>query len=154
MAKQKKPSLNKNSQRVVVDEIFDDGTARLLRAQRLTGIVDRGKFNIDSWGAEEEDFIESWRVEAFVGFPSSMKLREGDVFYIADGSKMNAKYKPIPRERARKEHLLLPWDKSRQIARDEIKMQYSKLTAINLSISTKDRKSLINKVEKKFNTDF
>jgi len=31
MAKPKEPSLNKKSQRVVVDEIFDDGMARLLR---------------------------------------------------------------------------------------------------------------------------
>ncbi|MCP4625136.1 MAG: hypothetical protein GY850_16655 [bacterium] len=151
MAKQKKPSLNKKSQRVVVDEIFDDGMARLLRAPRLPGIADKENYHIQNWDAEYEDFIESWRTEAFVGFPSDMKLKEGDIFYIVDGSKLNAKYKPIPRERARIEHLLLPWDISRQNARNEIKMQYGKLTATKLSTSTKDREILLDKVEKKFN---
>ena len=151
MAKQKEPSLNKKSQRVVVNEIFDDGMARLLRAPRLPDTTDNESFFVENWDEEHEDFIESWRVEAFVGFPSKMKLKEGDVFYIADGSKLNAKYKPIRRERARIEHLLLPSDTSRKIARNEIKKQFSKLAATKLSTSTKDREILIDKVEKKFN---
>lgn len=150
MVKQKKPSLSKKSQRVVVDEIFDDGIARLLRAPRLPNIADKESFDIQNWEEEYEDFIESWRVEAFVGYPSNIKLKEGDVFFIADGSKLKANYKPIPRERASKEHLLLHWDASRKIARNEIKKQFSKLAVTKLSTGTKDREILIDKVDKKF----
>lgn len=150
MTKQKEPSLNKKSERVVVDEIFDDGIARLLRAPRLPKIADKESFDIQNWGEEYEDFIESWRVEAFVGFPSNIKLKEGDVFFIADGSRLTANYRPIPREKARQEHLLLDWDISRRIARNEIKKQFSMLSATKLSIDTKDREKLINTVDKKF----
>ncbi len=150
MVKQKEPSLNKKSERVVVDEIFDDGMARLLRAQRLPNIADKESFDIQNWDEEYEDFIESWRVEAFVGFPTNMTLKEGDVFFIADGSKLKANYKPIPRDKARQEHLLLDWDISRGIARNEIKKQFSMLSATKLSIGTKDREKLINTVDKKF----
>ncbi len=150
MTKQKEPSLNKKSERVVVDETFDDGIARLLRASRLSNIGDKESFEIQNWNEEREDFIESWRVEAFVGYPSKQRLREGDVFFIADGSRLTANYIPIPREKARREHLLLDWDISRGIARNEIKKQFSKLAATKLSTNTKDRKKLIDRVEKKF----
>ncbi len=145
------PKPTEKSQRVVVDEIFDDGIARLLRAQRLPNIADKESFDIQNWDEEYEDFIESWRVEAFVGFPSNIKLKEGDVFFIADGSRLKANYKPIPRESASKEHLLLHWDASRGIARNEIKKQFSKLAATKLSTDTKDREKLIDRVDKKFN---
>ncbi|MBW2119310.1 MAG: hypothetical protein JRH09_15500 [Deltaproteobacteria bacterium] len=150
MTKQKEPSLNKKSERVVVDEIFDDGIARLLRSPRLPNIADKVSFAIQNWDEEREDFIESWRVEAFVGYPSKQRLREGDVFFIADGSKLTANYKPIPREKARQEHLLLDWDISSGIARNEIKKQFSKLAATKMSTGTKDREKLIDKVDKKF----
>ena len=136
---------------MVVDEIFDDGIARLLRAPRLPNITDKESFDIQNWGEECEDFIESWRVEAFVGFPSNIKLKEGDVFFIADGSRLTANYKPIPREKARQEHLLLDWDRSRGIVRNEIKKQFSMLSATKLSTGTKDKEKLIDTVDKKFN---
>ena len=150
MAKKKELSLTQKSERVVVDEIFDDGMARLLRAARLADITDEKDFSIHAWGEECEDFIESWRVEAFVGYPTRQRLREGDVFFFADGSKLNVKYKPIPRDSASSEHLLLPSEKSIEIARNEIKKQFYKLSATKMSIGEKDKKSLIEKVDKKF----
>lgn len=147
------PKPNKKSERVVVDEIFDNGIARLLRAARLPNTAEEKDFAIHTWGEEREDFIEAWRVAAFVGYPSKLRLKEGDVFFIADGTKLNVKYKAIPRERACIEHLLLPWDTSRKIARREIKKQFYKLAAAKMSTDSKDRNILINKVDKKFKDD-
>ena len=114
------------SERVVVDEIFDNGTARILRAKR-DAEANESDLSLDTWKEELEDFIDAWRVEAFVGFTSQRHLHEGDVFFIIDGSRLNNKYKPIPREKARSLHLLLPWEKSREYARQEIKKEFSKL---------------------------
>ncbi len=150
MPKPKRPLLNEKSERLVVDEIFDDGMARLLRAGRLPDISDNKDYSIHTWGDEHEDFIESWKVEAFVGYPSNMKLKEGDVLFIADGTKLNPKYKPISRDIARVEHLLLPSDISTGIARTEIKKQFYKLAAAKMSIGEKDTKLLIEKIDKKF----
>lgn len=149
MAKKQEPAVSLKSERIVVDEIFADGMARLLRAARLPDITDEKDFSINAWSEEREDFIESWRVEAFVGYPTKQRLREGDVFFIADESKLNAKYKPIPRDSAASVHLLLPPDESLEIARNEIKKQFYKLSATKMSTGEKDKKSLIEKVEKK-----
>ncbi len=95
--------------------------------------------------------MEAWRLEAFVGFPSQRHLQEGDVFFIADGSKLNRKYKPIPRERARLLHLLQSWDKSRELSRTEIKREFSRLSAVSISTrNQRDINELIRKVDKKF----
>ena len=150
MPKPKRPLINEKSERVVVDEIFDDGIARLLRAGRLPGTSDIKDYSIHTWGDEREDFFESWKVEAFVGYHSKMKLKEGDVFFIADGIKLNPKYKPIPRDIARVEHLLIPSDISTGIARTEIKKQFYKLAAVKMSIEEKDTELLIEKIDKKF----
>ena len=66
------PGLSEKSERIVVDEIFDDGTARLLRAARLPNTAQEKDFAIHTWGEEREDFIEAWRVEAYVGYPSML----------------------------------------------------------------------------------
>jgi hypothetical protein len=58
------PELSEKSERIVVDEIFDDGTARLLRATRLTNKAQEKDLAIHTWGEEREDFIEAWRVSA------------------------------------------------------------------------------------------
>ena len=151
--KKKVPSqVFSNSERVVVDEIFDNGTTRLLRAKRLPEGAE-GDFSIQTWGEEREDFVAVWRVEAFVGFPSKQCLKEGDVFFIADGTKLNNTYKPIPRERARKEHLLMPWETSRKIARMEIKKQFYKFAVTRMATKPKERATLLKQVEKKFETD-
>ena len=153
MPKKKEPIVNEKSERIVVDEIFDDGMARLLRVARSPNTAEEKDFAIHTWGEEREDFIKAWRVAAFVGYPSKLRLKEGDVFFIADGTKLNVNYKPIPRESACIEHLLLPRDTSREIARREIKKQFYKLAAAKMSTDSKDRYILINKVDKKFKDD-
>lgn len=156
----KKPLLNKkqllrlniNSERVVVDEIMDDGTARLLRSAHLHN-APPDDLGINNWGDEKEDVVSAWRVEAFVGYETGQRLSEGDVFFIVDGSKLTNQYKPIQRSEARKLHLLISSDESRKIARREIKEQFYKLAASQMTTLDKEKKVLINRVEKKFKTD-
>ncbi|OGR04899.1 MAG: hypothetical protein A2511_02045 [Deltaproteobacteria bacterium RIFOXYD12_FULL_50_9] len=137
------------AERIVVDEIMDNGTARILRAPRLpdTQIED---LSIKSWGDEEEDFISAWRIEAFVGYDSKQHLAEGDVFFIVNGAELNNEYKPINRREAMLTHLLLPWDESRRIARNEIKMQYQKLAASEIASKPREEQYLIQRIENKF----
>lgn len=150
----KKDSLNisNKSERVVVDEIFDNGTARLLCAKRLPD-APKDDCSIRTWREEKEAFMDVWRFEAFVGFPSRQSLREGDVFFISDGTKLNNTYKPVPRDVARKENLILPWEISTKIARTEIKKQFYKLAATQMTSRTKDRETLLKRVDQKFKTD-
>jgi hypothetical protein len=142
-------NLNYEPERVVVDEIMDDGTARLLRAPRLLD-ASPDDFSINTWGDEREDFISAWRIEAFVGYKTRQHLSEGDVFFIGDSTRLNNKYKPIPRDEARELHLLCPWDESRKIARNEIKMQFHKLAASAMASKPQEEEILIKKIETKF----
>jgi hypothetical protein len=147
-----KPSLK--SERVVVDEIFDNGSVRLLRARRKKD-CNPDDMGIDTWNEESEYFMEDWRIETFVGLKSGRHLREGDVFFIADGSRLHAKYIPIPRDKAGKIHLLKPGDDSRNIARKEIKKQYAKLSAKQASTGKeKETEALIRRVDKKFEEEY
>ncbi len=146
------------SERIVVDEIFDDGTVRLLRAKktRKSAAVD---LSIEAWNSEREYFIKAWQVEAFVGFPSTKHLRDGDVFLIADGSHLTNKYgtkldlrhkKPLPREVASKIHLIHSADKTKEIARTEIKKEFYKLSAAKMTADKKELDEIIRTVEEKF----
>jgi hypothetical protein len=123
-----RPSLGPQSERVVVDELFDNGTVRLLRSRRKRN-KRKNDFSITAWGWEREDIMETWRVEAFVGFTGGRTLAEGDVFFVADGSELNDKYEPIPLKAAQQEHLLMDWDDSREMARKDIKEQFYRLAA-------------------------
>jgi hypothetical protein len=141
---------NSNSERVVVDEILGNGTVRLLRAKRLEDI-DSKDLSIDTWSEEEEYVMESWRVEAFVGFPNGRQLNEADVFFIRDGRRLHEEYKPIPREKARQIHLLRSWDDAKQIARNEIKHQHAKLSAKHTSTGKKKEiNSFYKRIDKKY----
>lgn len=146
-------SPNENSERVVVDEVFEDGNARLLRAPRLPNHSE-DDLSIDTWGEEKEDFIKSWRVEAFVGFSSKQFLNEGDVFFVVDGRRLTSRYTPIPRIEAKHSHLLLPWGKSREWARNEIKKQFYKLAAVEMAEQERGRKLLFNRIDKKFAKEY
>lgn len=137
------------SERVVVDEIFDDGTARILRAQRRSD-ADRDDFSINAWKEEAEDFIRVWRMEAFAGFTSKQALKEGDVFFVVNGSDLSNAYKPIERKKAKTKHLVMPWETSLRIARQEIKEQFYKLTATRMSEKPGEQKRLLNQVSEKF----
>jgi hypothetical protein len=136
------------SERVVVDEILEDDVVRLLRAKRKADAPE-ADLGIDTWMDEKETFIKAWILEAFVGFPTQRKIKEGDVFYLVDGSKLHKHYKPIPRERARSIHHLKPWEETRSMARKEIKKEFFKLTAIKMaSGNQKEKERLLKKVEK------
>ncbi|MFQ5486569.1 MAG: hypothetical protein ACE5DO_14725, partial [Desulfobacterales bacterium] len=146
------------SERVVVDEIFSDNTVRLLRAKRSKNSGPKD-FSIDTWNSECETFMKAWQVAAFVGLPTQRKLREGDVFFVTDGSKLTTTYgtpldkkrkKPIPREAAAREHLLSPIDKSRELARQEIKKEFYKLSACKMTSDKKEVEKLLKAVEDKF----
>jgi len=120
------------SERVVVDEVFDDDSARLLRARRLPGLAS-DDLSIDTWGEEREEFLSTWQVEAFVGFTGTRKLAEGDVFFLVDGDELSDAYRGsavLPRATARTKHLLATFDQSVEIARREIKEASFMLTAI------------------------
>lgn len=141
------------AERVVVDEFFENGTARLLRAKRIRSAA-KDDLGIDAWGEEEAEVIEAWKVAAFAGLPSGRLLLEGDVFLIKDGSKLNSEYKPIPREEARDRHLLVSSDISRQLARQEIQKQTSLLTAAGLAGGdTKALEKLEKSVSEKFSLE-
>ncbi len=136
------------AERIVVDEILEkvkEGMVRILRAKRLSKYSNNNDLSIHTWKDEKEDFITQWRIEAFVGFPSQRKLREGDVFYIKDGRKLK-KYKKIkkvlPREVAKRLHLLKHWDDSIKISRDEIKAESYKLGVAHISEDPKEIKKL------------
>ena len=152
----KKILTHPKAQRVVVDEIMDTGVARILRADRKPGYK-ANDLTIQSWSDEKEDFIEAWKIEAFVGFTGGRKLREGDVFFIKDGSLLNKNYrgkKIIKRKEAHKKHLIEQVDDSIERAKWEIKDETRKLTADYLSTSKAEKKKLhkiiIEKKEMKF----
>ena len=141
------------SERIVVDEIIDGAkkwpNARLLRAKRLAKQPEED-FGIHTWGDEREDCISAWRIEAFVGFPRSRKLGEGDVFFITDGSKLTNKYDPIPRKEAARKHLLVHWDEARRMARSEIKREFATLAAVQMAGDDANKiKKLVSDAEEK-----
>jgi hypothetical protein len=149
------------SERIVADEIIDrcDGkrpTVRLLRAKRSQNSASAG-LGIETWGPEREDFMEAWQVEAFVGLLSPNKLREGDVFFIVDGTKLNKYYgdkkrgrRALPREVAAEKHLLRPIDDSRELARNEIKKEFYKLSAVQTTKNKREQEKFLSMVDKKF----
>jgi len=139
--------LNRFAERIVVDEVLDDETTRLLRARRRPD--ERGtSLAMATWQDEEIDVLEVWQVEAFVGFPATRKLREGDVFFVKDGRKLNAKYKPIKRETARQKHLLVDWDEGREMARNEMKEQYRLLNMVHAEAGAIGKKTWERQVKK------
>lgn len=146
-----------NSERIVVDEIFDDGKARILRANR-NAKADAEDVSIGTWGDEREEVVSSWRLEAFVGFSNGRKLREGDVFLVADGTLFDENYNPkkerITREFARENHLLVDFDASRQEARMEVKQQAFLLTAVRLAQGNEQAvATLSRRIDQKFSDD-
>jgi hypothetical protein len=141
-----------NSERVVVDEIFADERARILRAERKADAAP-DDFSINSWGDEREEIISVWRLEAFAGFQKGEHLREGDVFLVADGRELTLDYKPIAREQAKLNHLLIDWATSKQDARMESKRQSSLLSATKLASDKKVAlETLVRRIDKKFDS--
>ena len=139
------------SERVVVDELFEDGSARLLRAKRLFGCAP-DDLSIDTWGEEREDFLASWLVEAFVGFTGTRRLAEGDVFFLVDGDELSDAYRGdaiLPRTVADTKHLLVPIGRSVDIARREIKEASFLLTAVAVAPSASVENALRKQVKER-----
>jgi hypothetical protein len=135
--------VNEKSERVVVDEIMEE-RARILRAPRLPGFAD-SDLGIETWGEEVEDAITTWKLEAYVGFRAPRRLKEGDVFFIRDGSTLNESYKGrkvMRRDLAAERHLVEAADDSREQARKEIKERVYNLTAQRVSRNKRDRDNL------------
>lgn len=148
---------SEKSERIVVDEVFDDKKARILRANRREDAT-AGDVSIGTWGEEREEVVSTWRLEAFVGFSGGRKLREGDVFLVVDGTLFDDSYDPrkleITRDAARKNHLLVDYDLSRSEARMEIKQQAFLLTAMRLAQGNEQAvKTLSRRIDQKFSTD-
>ncbi len=140
----KKIITHPKAQRIVVDEIMDTGVARILRANRLPGYK-ASNLSIQTWSDEKEDFIEVWKIEAFVGFTGGRKLREGDIFFIKDSSLLNRNYygkKIIKRTEAHKKHLVERIDDSIERARWEIKDETRRLSADYLATSMAEKARL------------
>lgn len=132
------------SERVVVDEIMENGRARILRASRLPG-ADGTDLGIDTWGDEVEEAITVGKLEAYVGFKAPRKLKEGDVFFIRDGSSLNDDYmgrQVISGDKAAEKHLIQAADLSREEARKEIKERFFNLTAQRAGRNKQDRDRL------------
>lgn len=145
------PKPTARSERVVVDEIFDNGTTRLLRARRLRGHAD-DDLSIETWGTERESFLSAWQVEAFVGFPTERKLAEGDVFFARDGRRLSRSYrgdKVLPRTVAATRHLLRPVIESTDQARQEIKQAFFELTANQLATTRGSLRKLKSQVKQR-----
>jgi hypothetical protein len=123
------------SERVVVDEILENHTARLLRSRYDTR--GRGSFDLEYWLDERVDVLFDWQVEAFVGMQAPRRLQEGDVFFLVDGELLTSGYKPVARKVARQQHLLLDWGKARSLARDQMKQEYGVL-AVTQSLRVKE----------------
>ena len=132
------------AERVVVDEIMENGRARILRAPRLPGKPDTD-LGIDTWGDEVEDAITVTKLEAYVGFTVPRRLTEGDVFFVRDGSTLSEAYKGrkvIGRAKAAEKHLITEPDESREEARKEIKERFFSLTAQRAGRNQQDRRDL------------
>jgi len=143
--------VNENSERVVVDEIMENGRARILRAPRLPK-ASGTDLGIDTWGDEVEEAITVWKLEAFVGFKAPRKLKEGDVFFIRDGSGLSETYtgqKVIARDKAAEKHLIEAADESREQARNEIKERFYNLTAQRAGRNKQDRDRLSKIIRKR-----
>jgi len=143
--------VNENSERVVVDEIMENGRARILRAPRLPK-TPRADLGIDTWGDEVEEAITVWKLEAYVGFKAPRKLKEGDVFFIRDGSDLSETYvgpKVIARDKAAEKHLIEAADQSREQARNEIKERVFNLTAQRAGRNKQDRDRLSRIIRKR-----
>ena len=155
MAQQKKlthPKPGPNSERIVIDEIFEDGTVRLLRSKRLSGFPNNA-FGLETWGEESEDFLYKGPIEAFVGLPTERQLGEGDVFFLADGSKLNKDYIGtkinVTRVDARIIHLLKKVDYSVALSREQIKAEFHKHTTKLIEEDTKERQELLMEIDKR-----
>jgi len=147
MKEKDRPKVTFNSERVVVDSIFADGTLRLLRSTRKKS-SDDDRIEITGWGKEFEHEVSTHALEAILFHElDGRKIMEGDVFFIADGPHFfDRKIKELEDQlidkrivkvtrdlikelEIEREKLILPIEESKWTARQEIKTQFAMLIA-------------------------
>jgi hypothetical protein len=173
----KRPRPNPKSERMVIDEVFSDGTARVLRASRKKDRNDHG-LDIEAWENEKEQDVKVLHLEFLLAHElEGRHLKEGDVFFLVDGEDFFEKRLKHVREilknydkfdleqvlREKKtllqefsdiaktlkpEHLIETAAASRELARREIKKEYHKLTVTQGIKNKKIRDQLYEEVEK------
>jgi hypothetical protein len=173
----KRPRPNPKSERVVIDEVFSDGTARVLRASRKKDRNDHG-LDIEAWENEKEKEVKVLHLEFLLAHElEGRHLKEGDVFFLVDGEDFFEKrlkhvreilknydkfdLEQVQREKKtilqefpdiaktlQPEHLIETTEASRELVRREIKKEYQKLTVTQGIKDKKIRDQLYEAVEK------
>lgn len=173
----KRPRPNPKSERVVIDEVFSDGTARVLRASRKKDRNDHG-LDIEAWENEKEKEVKILHLEFLLAHElEGRHLKEGDVFFLVDGEDFFEKrlkhvreilknydkfdLEQVQREKKtilqefpdiaktlQPEHLIETTEASRELVRREIKKEYQKLTITQGIKDKKIRDQLYEAVEK------
>lgn len=173
----KRPRPNPKSERVVIDEVFSDGTARVLRASRKKDRNDHG-LDIEAWENEKEKEVKILHLEFLLAHElEGRHLKEGDVFFLVDGEDFFEKrlkhvreilknydkfdLEQVQREKKtilqefpdiaktlQPEHLIETTEASRELVRREIKKEYQKLTVTQGIKDKKIRDQLYEAVEK------
>lgn len=170
MKEDNRPKVSFNSERVVVDSIFADGTLRLLRSPRRKS-SDDDRLEITGWGKEIEHEVSTHALEAILFDElDGRKIMEGDVFFIADGPdfferKIKELENQLIGERIVKvtrdlikeleiesERLILPIEESKWMARQEIKTQFAMLIATQGIQDPKLRNQIAAQAEKAVKT--
>lgn len=176
MEPNKRPQPNPKSERVVIDEVFSDGTARVLRASRKKDRNDIG-LDIDAWENEIEQEVKILHVEFLLEHElQGRHLKEGDVFFLSDGEDFFERrlrsiqevledYDKFDLEQIQKEKkiilqkfsdfamklepepLIATTEASRKLARREIKKEYHKLIVTQGIKDEKIRDQLYKAVE-------
>ena len=172
-----RPSPNPKSERVVIYEVFSDGTARVLRASRKKDRNDHG-LDIEAWENEKEHEGRVLHLEFLLAHElEGRHLKEGDVFFLVDGEDFFEKrlkhvreilknydkfdLEQVQREKKtilqelsdiaktlKPEYLIEATEASRKLARREIKKEYQKLTVTQGIKDKKIRNQLYEAVEK------
>ena len=173
----KRPIPNPKSERVVIDEVFSDGTVRVLRASRKKDRNDHG-LDIEAWENEKEKEVKILHLEFLLAHElEGRHLKEGDVFFLVDGEDFFEKrlkhvreilknydkfdLEQVQREKKtilqefpdiakilKPEHLIETTEASRELVRKEIKKEYQKLTVTQGIKDKKIRDQLYEAVEK------
>jgi hypothetical protein len=149
--------IGSRSERVVIDSIFDDGTVRILRAKRKKDR--RGKrLDIDAWEPEKEQVVKLAAITLLLRDElTGGTLQEGDVLFLADGDAFferkikkagQAARRAGRRGRPRAEHLLCRLDEARDMARQEIKREFTKLAAGQGMKEGKAKRRLFKRIDR------
>lgn len=145
-----KPKPMEKSERVVVDEIFGNGTVRLLRSGRSRDHLQSDSLDIETWEEEKEEIWNVEDVEVFVGFPYNRSLQEGDVFFVRDSSQFKKGLMRKYRKKRPVRPLLVDWSESREHTRREIKREFLNLAAYGIAKEEKKKlESLKRQVRRK-----